>query len=260
MSNGDWKRPVSRASTDAGGASGFVMGVSLLVYLLAVLVAAPVLAWRLAASGILRMTPRAVVYRGGMATSWLLALAGASVLWWEQDTAPADVGLVGLPPVAGVAWSAATLALLLLGLAVSSLLLKLLNRGESPDLLHLIPETRHERWLFTALALTAGVTEEFIYRGIALTALMRLPGLDTPGGPWLAAGLVALAFGLGHGYQDALGMLRAGVLGYILAVPLLLSGSLLPGMAAHAVLDLTVLARSPAHARRRAAAPQPDLS
>ncbi|MCZ6747324.1 MAG: CPBP family intramembrane metalloprotease [Acidobacteria bacterium] len=228
-------------------------------YTLLVLVAAPVMAWRLAASGLLRKTPRTVVYRGGMTTSWLLALAGAAVLWWEQDTSPAQVGLIGLPPVAGVAWSAGTLAMLLLGLGLFGLLLKLLRRGESPDVLHLIPETRGERWLFVGLALTAGVTEEFIYRGIALTSLMRLPGLDGPWGPWLAAALVALAFGLGHGYQSVMGMLRAGVLGFVLAVPLLLSGSLLPGMAAHAVLDLTLLARSPASGRRHAATPQPDL-
>jgi membrane protease YdiL (CAAX protease family) len=230
------------------------------VYTLGVLVAAPVMAWRLAASGLLRMTPRVVVYRGGMTTSWLLALAGAAVLWWEQDTTPAQVGLTGLPPVAGVAWSAGTLAILLAGLGLFGMLLKLLRRGESPDVLHLIPETRSERWLFVGLALTTGVTEEFIYRGIALNSLLRLPGLDGPRGAWLAAGLVALAFGLGHGYQDAVGMIRAGVLGFVLAVPLLLSGSLLPGMAAHAALDLTLLARSPASGWRRGAAAQPDPS
>jgi len=236
-----------------------MMGAPLLAYTLMVLVAAPVMAWRLAASGLLRMTPRTVIYRGGMTTSWLLALAGTAVLWWEQDTSPAQVGLVGLPPVAGVAWSAGTLVFLLLGMGLFGLLLKFLRRGESPDILHLIPRTRGERWLFAGLALTAGVTEEFIYRGIALTCLRRLPGLDGPWGPWLAAALVALAFGLGHGYQDAIGMLRAGVLGFVLAVPLLLSGSLLPGMAAHTLLDLALLARSPASARRAAATPQPDL-
>jgi len=229
------------------------------VFTLVVLVAAPLMAWRLAASGLVRMTPRPDLYRAGMTTSWLLALAGAAVLWWEQDLSPAKVGLAGLPPVAGVAWSAGTLAVLLLGAGLFSLLHKLLGRGESPDVLHLIPETRGERWLFVGLALTAGITEEFIYRGIALTTLMRLPGLDSPSGPWLAATLVALAFGLGHGYQDGVGMVRAGVLGFVLAVPMLLTGSLLPGMAAHAVIDLTLLARTPPSERRQVAAPQPDL-
>lgn len=228
-------------------------------YTLLVLVAAPVMAWRLAASGLLRLTPRTVIYRGGMTTSWILALAGAAVLWWEQDVSPFQVGLTGLSPVAGVAWSAATLAVLLAGMGLFGLALKLLHRDESPDVLHLIPGTRNERWLFVGLALTAGITEEFIYRGIALLGLMRLPGMENSQGPWLAAALVALAFGLGHGYQNALGMARAGVLGFVLAVPLILSGSLLPGMAAHALLDLTLLARSPADRRGYGATPRADL-
>jgi membrane protease YdiL (CAAX protease family) len=226
------------------------MGPALMLYLATVLIAAPVVSWRLAASGVLRLTPREVVYRSGMATSWFLALAGTAVLWVEQGPAPAEVGFASLPVASGVLWSVGTLAVLLAGMGLFSLLSSLLGHGESADLLHLIPATRRERWLFAGMSVTAGITEEFIYRGIALSSLAGLPWLQAWGGPWLAAAMVAIAFGLGHGYQDAIGMMRAGVLGFLLAVPMLLPGSLLPGRAAHAALDLTLLARRPeAHGR-----------
>ena len=124
----------------------------------------------------------------------------------------------------------------------------------------LSPATRRERWLFAGLSVTAGITEEFIYRGIALTTLAGWPWLQPWGGPWPAAAVVAAAFGLGHGYQDGLGMMRAGVLGFLLAIPMLLTGSLLPGMAAHAALDLTVLARRPEAHRRKAQEPLREAS
>jgi membrane protease YdiL (CAAX protease family) len=236
------------------------MGTALMLYLFVVLVAAPVVAWRLAASGVLRLTPREVVYRSGMTTSWFLALAGATVLWMEQGPAPGTVGLTWMPAVSGVLWSAGTLAVLLAGMGAFSLLSRLLGQTESPDLLHLIPATRRERWLFAGLSVSAGITEEFIYRGIALAALGDLPWVQGHGGPWLAAAVVAAAFGLGHGYQDAIGMVRAGVLGFLLAVPVLITGSLLPGMAAHAALDLTLLARRPAADRRIARGPLAETS
>lgn len=217
------------------------MGITLTVYLIVILVVTPLLSWRIAVSGAIRLTPREVVYRSGMTTSWGLALAGTAILWWEQSLTPRQLGLQGLAPLTGVAWSAGTLAALLLGMAVFTLLRRAAGREESPDLLHLIPRTRRERGLFCGLALTAGVTEEFVFRGIALTALVTLPGLDGPNGPWLAASLVAVAFGLGHGYQDVLGMLRAGTMGLVLATPLILTGSLLPGMVAHAAIDMVVL-------------------
>ena len=110
------------------------------------------------------------------------------------------------------------------------------------------------------MSVTAGITEEFIYRGIALSSLAGLPWLQAWGGPWLAAAMVAIAFGLGHGYQDAIGMMRAGVLGFLLAVPMLLTGSLLPGMAAHAALDLTLLARRPEARGRSARQPLREAS
>ena len=51
-----------------------------------------------------------------------------------------------------------------------------------------------------------------------------------------------------------------GRLGFLLAVPMLLTGSLLPGMAAHAALDLTLLARRPEARGRSARQPLREAS
>jgi membrane protease YdiL (CAAX protease family) len=217
---------------------------ALIIYLILVLIVAPLVSWRAAASGIIRHAPRPVLYRAAIGTSWFLALLGAAVLWWDQRLAPADVGLVGLSPGRGVLYGTGTLAALLAGAGLFALARRLLGRSESPELLHLIPRTAGERRVFVLLALTAGLTEEFVFRGIAITALSGLLAPVIPGAqaPWAAAALVSVSFGLGHGYQEPLGMVRAGVLGLGLAVPFLLSGSLLPGMFAHAAVDLTLLA------------------
>lgn len=232
------------------------MGIGLSLYLVLVLVVVPGISWRAAASGLIRSAPRPALYRTAMGTSWILALLGAAVLWWDQHLTPADVGLVGLPPGQGLLHTTGTLAALLAVAAIFGLLRRLLGRSESPELLHLIPRTAQEKRDFFLLALTAGLTEELVFRGIAIPALSgllaQLPQMAGGRGPWVAAILVSISFGLGHGYQEPLGMLRAAVLGLLLAVPFLVTGSLLPGMIAHAIIDLTLLA-SPG--RRLAGAP-----
>jgi membrane protease YdiL (CAAX protease family) len=122
------------------------------------------------------------------------------------------------------------------GIAVMGLSL-LTDRGGSGEherfLVQLLPRTGPERGLFALLSLAAGVGEELAYRGYALAALQLLPI-----GPWAAAVVSSLAFGLLHAYQGPLGVARTAVVGFVFAIGVLLSGSLLPAMAAHAIVDL----------------------
>jgi membrane protease YdiL (CAAX protease family) len=46
-------------------------------------------------------------------------------------------------------------------------------------------------------------------------------------------------FGIMHAYQDVGGAARAAILGAVLAVPVVLTGSIVPAMVAHAAIDLT---------------------
>ena len=97
--------------------------------------------------------------------------------------------------------------------------------------LTLLPRTPAERLAFVALALTAGLCEETIYRGFVFFHLRGI--LDPASALLLAAGLFALA----HIYQGVQGALKAGALGALFTLPLIATGSLLPGMVAHFAVD-----------------------
>lgn len=100
----------------------------------------------------------------------------------------------------------------------------------------IIPATSGERNLFTILSITAGITEEIVFRGF-------LPFFLMPwfGGRYLLAALPTTAvFGILHAYQGAHGMVRTGALGLVLAAGVAWTGSLLPSILAHAALNLLI--------------------
>lgn len=100
----------------------------------------------------------------------------------------------------------------------------------------MLPRTPPERWGWAALSVTAGVTEEVIWRGFGLTLLFALlPGVH----PAVPIVLAAAAFGWAHCYQGFTGMLATGALGGLFALLFWASGSLLLPIILHALLDLT---------------------
>ncbi len=104
--------------------------------------------------------------------------------------------------------------------------------------LALLPRTAGERRLFTVVGLTAGVCEEWLYRGFFLAVVAALAGGPTTGVLVLVA---ALAFGLAHAYQGLVGIVTTGLLGGIMAAVYLQTGSLLMPVLLHAVIDLRFL-------------------
>jgi uncharacterized protein len=102
----------------------------------------------------------------------------------------------------------------------------------------LLPRTPAERRWFALLAVTAGICEELLYRGYGLAVLRWVaPGI---GKPTLIL-ISGAAFGLAHLYQGRLGIALTGVLGAYFAWITIASGSLIPAMALHALLDLRIL-------------------
>ena len=97
----------------------------------------------------------------------------------------------------------------------------------------IFPQSRHELILFLALATTAGVCEEFLYRGFSMAAFARLE-LPT----WVVVFVSSLLFGLAHSYQGRGGILGTLVLGTVFAGARIVYDSLIPVMVWHAAIDI----------------------
>jgi uncharacterized protein len=158
----------------------------------------------------------------------VLALVGLAAALASGFTARI-MGLVPIPPLELAAWTALTLGALL-GVILAG---RALGTTETHLLRELLPVTAAERRLFVLLSLTAGVTEEIVFRGILIPALTVAFG-----SVWYAAAIGSLVFGFLHTYQGLAGTARAAVLGLVLAASYILSGSLIPAILAHAVLNV----------------------
>jgi len=95
----------------------------------------------------------------------------------------------------------------------------------------LVPHDRRELATFSALSLTAGISEEILYRGYVIWYLGHAVGLG-----WAALGS-AVVFGAGHAYQGVSGFLKTGAVGLIMAGLYLLTGSVLVPILLHAATD-----------------------
>lgn len=191
-------------------------------------------------------------YRRLLVLEWGLALL-ALVIWLSASGV--DAAAVGLRwpdgwpgPVAG---GLALLVLVFVLASTRALRGGALTHLTAPDAegghaeppvhatLALLPRSRAERRLFTVVGLTAGVCEEWLYRGFFLAVLAAVTG----GLPTVAlVGAAAVAFGLAHAYQGAGGMVTTGVLGAVMATLYLDTRSLLLPVLLHALIDLRFLA------------------
>ena len=101
------------------------------------------------------------------------------------------------------------------------------GRGEA-----LMPRTKPERLLFALVSISAGCVEEFLYRGFLTWYFTTLWG---PVAALLASSAV---FGLAHAYLGRAHVLRTAVVGLLLGLVVLASGSLWSAIAIHAAMDL----------------------
>ena len=97
----------------------------------------------------------------------------------------------------------------------------------------LLPRRAVEFGPYCALAVTAGVCEEFLYRGFAITALYRA-GMAS----WAVVTISSVLFGLAHAYQGRGGIVGTMLLGFLFAWARLTFASLIPVMMWHAAVDL----------------------
>jgi len=157
----------------------------------------------------------------------LIAGFGFLVARW-QGVAGEELGWsVGTLPAA-LAWSVGTAAAGLAAAWLISVAGGKLGLEESRLGYLLMPQDAGEKRAFVLLAGVGAVCEEYVYRGFGLHVLAAWFGQ-----PWVAVAVTAISFGLSHGYQKLAGILRATVLGAILAVPVVQTGSLFPAIVAH---------------------------
>ena len=97
----------------------------------------------------------------------------------------------------------------------------------------ILPQSTVEMIPFLALALTAGVCEEFLYRGFAMAAI-RQTGLPVG----VVVLLSSLLFGVAHLYQGRAGFVSTTILGLLFGVARALLGSLLPVVVWHVGVDV----------------------
>ncbi len=97
----------------------------------------------------------------------------------------------------------------------------------------LLPLTSTERAVWVPLSFTAGVCEEFLYRGWLLQLFAAVFG-----SLWIGLILYSIVFGFAHSYQGRKGIIGTGVMGAIFGGIFVLSRSLLPGQLLHGFIDL----------------------
>jgi membrane protease YdiL (CAAX protease family) len=96
----------------------------------------------------------------------------------------------------------------------------------------ILPQSTVELFPYLALALTAGLCEEFLYRGFLMAVLTRT-GLSI----WVAILVSSVLFGLAHLYQGRSGLLATLIVGILLGIARIAYDSLVPAIFWHTALD-----------------------
>ena len=140
-----------------------------------------------------------------------------------------------------------TTTLLLVGLSGAGLLglahwfnLRRVSRSNNPQVERLrvlatkiFPHSDSEAALFCGLSGTAGICEEFLYRGFVFAALAQA---HFP--TWAILLASSLLFGLGHAYQGRGGIVGTLVLGVVFGAVRILYDSLVPVVLWHIAVDV----------------------
>jgi membrane protease YdiL (CAAX protease family) len=127
--------------------------------------------------------------------------------------------------------------------------------GAVPDFMRklgerVLPSALVEFGPYAALAVTAGVCEEFLYRGFVMAALSRA-GLFS----WAVVLVSSVLFGLAHTYQGRTGVAGTTLMGLVFGTARVALHSLGPVMVWHAVVDLVAGIAGPRYLIQRTVQP-----
>jgi membrane protease YdiL (CAAX protease family) len=167
---------------------------------------------------------------------WAFALM-AIVIWNDYGRPWRIIGL-SLPHGwrRGVAIGCVVTALALIALQLWSVLRlpiarRIAARPKLGSVAFALPRTPAEHRWFLVVSVTAGFCEELLYRGYLVWFFA----------PWIgyyaAMALAVVLFGIGHSYQGREGATRATLAGAVMTAIALATGSIIPGIIVHALID-----------------------
>ncbi|MGH9681246.1 MAG: CPBP family intramembrane glutamic endopeptidase [Candidatus Acidiferrales bacterium] len=190
----------------------------------------------------LSSTDRLSLYGSTIAGQWLIA---GIVSWraFARGMSPQELGLTIFEPWKS-AWIAAVVTLLLAATQFAAMRMAVSIPAEQRGSLFritekIMPRTSVDAVVYAALAATAGLSEEFLYRGFVFAVFLRM--LAHTAAPAIYAAVISSAwFGAAHLYQGRRGLITTFVVGLIFVAMRVYSGNLLPPIIAHVAIDLTV--------------------
>jgi len=206
-------------------------------YALALAIGLPVLAFR---SGLRDehvaqvSTARSAVYFSAAVSIVVLSAVTFGISAW-QAIPPSAVGWRVDEAAPAFAWAVGVAAA---GLGAVWLVVRAGQAVKLPESrlsFVLMPRSGAEKRAFLLVAAAGALGEEYLYRGFMFHAFTA-----ELGGPWIALALTSVSFGVAHGYQKTIGMVRAALLGALLAVPVIWTGSLFPSIVAHFWINAAV--------------------
>jgi membrane protease YdiL (CAAX protease family) len=195
--------------------------------------------WRV--EGILRgaattQADRLRLYASTIAFQWSLT----AVILWRTNARGMNIAALGLAAPFPV--RTAIVSLGLMGLLLANQLLSLSQLSARPDqlrgklaqvALRIFPQDRIERLVFLGVVATVAICEELIFRGFVQGLFQGLFS-NAAAGILISAGV----FGLAHLYQGRRGVIATCIVGLLFACARYGTGSLLPCVAGHFVVDL----------------------
>jgi membrane protease YdiL (CAAX protease family) len=196
-------------------------------------------------------TDRLRLYASTIAFQWILV---ALIVWrvGVHVMSLANLGLAAPKPLLILLVSAG-----LTGLVLANQLISLSQVGRRPEdlqgnlakvALRIFPRDNIERLIFFGVVSTVAICEEVMYRGFVQGVFANISGHAVVG-----VLVSAALFGWAHFYQGKRGVIATCVVGVIFSTARALTGSLIPGVAAHFAMDLIAGYMFPSALRARIA-------
>jgi membrane protease YdiL (CAAX protease family) len=195
---------------------------------------------RLLSKEVLTTADRLSLYKSTILFQWLIV----AVVAWRCAARAVDLDELGI--ATANPWQLAWVTVALAGLLCLNQLAGLSRLAKTPEdkrgrviavTKSIMPRGSKETLIYAALACTAGISEEFLYRGFVFMAFVRM--IVNYGPPNIKAAILSSAwFALAHLYQGRRGVITTFVVGMIFVSIRIWTGSLLPAVAAHIGIDL----------------------